>query len=370
MDDDCKRLQAQVPADTLAIEITLKPAPAPAMSVYDSCRGNRERRMRYRHLALGTAAVIAATAMAASAQVAPPASPATAQEARRAAAAGMPDSSGTGPYPAVKEMVASLPDHVVYRPADLAALGSRKLGILIWGNGGCSADGASARHHLAEIASHGYVAIAPGTIRSGPGAPAPTTAARAPNPAGQLPPVATTSADLIAAIDWAYAENKRAGSPFFGKLDTAKLAVAGHSCGGLQALEVAPDPRIRAVIINNSGVFADGSNPIPGITVNKAMLKRLHTPVLYILGGPTDIAYPNGMDDFRQIDTVPVMVANLDVGHGGTFGKPNGGAVASVAVDWLDWQLSGDKRAAARFTGKDCGLCTDPAWKIERKRID
>lgn len=333
--------------------------------------------MRYRHFARGTAAtLIAATAIAASAQVAPPANPAATAEAQalaqaqRAAAAAMPDSTGTGPYPAVKEMVASLPDHVVYRPANLAALGSHKLGILVWGNGGCSADGASARHHLAEIASHGYIAIAPGTIRSGPGAPPPTTAPRAPGPAGQLPPVATISATLTAGIDWAVAENKRADSPFFGKLDTAKVAVAGHSCGGLQALEVAPDPRIRAVIINNSGVFADGSNPIPGITVTKAMLKRLHTPVLYILGGPTDIAYPNGMDDFKRIDTVPAMVANLDVGHGGTFGKPNGGPVATVAVEWLDWQLSGDKRAGARFTGKDCGLCTDPAWKVERKGIE
>jgi len=328
--------------------------------------------MHFRHFAHGIAIATFLATTAASAQIAAPPPPVDVQnaQAQRAAAAAMPDSIGTGPYPAVKEMIASLPDHVLYHPADLVALGSRKLGVVVWGNGGCSADGASARHHLAEIASNRYVAIAPGTIRSGPGAPPSTTPARAPSPAGQLPPVATTSASLIAAIDWAYAENKRTGSPFFGRIDTAKIAVAGHSCGGLQALEVAPDPRVHAVIIHNSGVFADGSNPIPGITVTKAMLKRLHTPVLYILGGPTDIAYPNGMDDFKQIETVPVMVANLDVGHGGTFGKPNGGAVATVAVDWLDWQLSGDKRAAARFTGKTCGLCSDPAWKVERKRID
>src|SRR4051794_28734500 len=106
--------------------------------------------MRHRHFA-GTAAIlIAATAVAASAQVAPPAQPPTAADAQaqRAAAAAMPDSTGTGPYPSIKEMVASLPDHVVYHPANLAALGSHKLGILVWGNGGCSADGASARHHL------------------------------------------------------------------------------------------------------------------------------------------------------------------------------------------------------------------------------
>jgi hypothetical protein len=137
----------------------------------------------------------------------------------------------------------------------------------------------------------------------------------------------------------------------------------------LQALQAAADPRVHAVIINNSGVFADGSNPIRGMAVDKTLLKALHTPVLYILGGPRDIAYPNGMDDFARIDHVPVMVANLQVGHLGTFAQPNGGAVAQVSVHWLDWQLAGDKAAAHWFVGPDCRLCTDPAWTIDRKNI-
>ena len=29
----------------------------------------------------------------------------------------------------------------------------------------------------------------------------------------------------------------------------------------------------------------------------------------------------------------------------------------------------GDKQAARRFTGKDCGLCTDPQWTFDKKRI-
>src|SRR5271168_273814 len=81
-----------------------------------------------------------------------------------------PDTVGTGRYPALKEMVGSLPNHVIYRPADLSQLGREKLGVLGWGNGGCAADGAGGRFHLAEIASHGYLAIASGTIQSGPGA--------------------------------------------------------------------------------------------------------------------------------------------------------------------------------------------------------
>jgi dienelactone hydrolase len=289
----------------------------------------------------------------------------------------MPDTAGTGRYPALKEMDASLPNHVVYRPKDLSQLGKQKLGVLAWGNGGCSADGAGARLHLAEIASHGYLVIASGTILSGPGAP-PRAPGSMPGPppapvAGappSIPPPATKTSSLREAIDWALAENIRAGSPYFGRIDPRWIAVSGWSCGGLQALEIAADPRVRTVIIHNSGIFSPGANPIPGMSFSKTMLQKLHTPIIYILGGPTDIAYANGMDDFKQINGIPVVVANLDVGHAGTFLQPNGGRATSVAVSWLDWQLKGDIQAAKRFTGPDCGLCQDPDWKVERKNMD
>jgi dienelactone hydrolase len=287
-----------------------------------------------------------------------------------------PDTVGTGKYPALKEMVDSLPNHVIYRPADLSKLGKEKLGVLAWGNGGCAADGAGGRFHLAEIASHGYLAIASGTIQSGPGAPPPQAGDRpraAPEigPNGMplhIPPPATKSELLTQAIDWALAENKREGSPYFGRINPQWIAVSGWSCGGLQALEVAADPRVRTVVIHSSGIFSD-ANPIPGITITKAALQKLHSPIIYILGGPSDIAYSNGMDDFKRISSVPVFVANLNVGHGGTFMDANGGREASVAVSWLDWQLKGDARAAERFVGAGCGLCKDPDWNVESKNL-
>ncbi|MDE2403565.1 MAG: hypothetical protein KGM17_02475 [Sphingomonadales bacterium] len=283
----------------------------------------------------------------------------------------MPNGPGTGPYPAIMETDPGLPDHVVYRPSRIAALGQRKLGVLVWGNGGCREDGASARLHLLEIASHGYVAIAPGRVLSGPTATE-RRVERQPGADGRLPPVATTAEDVRAGLTWALRENRRKGSRYFGRVDPALTAVAGHSCGGLQALQVAGDKRIHAVLIHNSGVFADGSNPIQGLTVDKSLLKTLHTPVVYFLGGPTDVAFPNGSDDFRRIDHVPAVLVNLPVGHGGTFFRANGGAVAAAAVDWLDWQLRGDKVAGRTFTGANCRLCggAGTGWTIERKRID
>lgn len=279
-----------------------------------------------------------------------------------------PDTPGTGPFPAIKEMDPGLPDHVVYRPADLTKLGGRKLGVFVWGNGGCAADGASARFHLLEIASHGYLVIAPGKDMTGvPRAPR----TPGPNPveagAPLLPPVATTARDVSAGLDWALGENKRTDSRYKGLLDPKQVAVGGHSCGGLQALQVASDPRIRTVMIHNSGVFTDGTNPIQGMQVDKSLLKTIHTSIIYFVGGKSDVAYPNGKDDYARIGHVPAVLIDSDVGHGGTFREANGGRVAQISVDWLDWQLRRDKQAAKTFTGADCRLCTDSKWKIERK---
>lgn len=272
-----------------------------------------------------------------------------------------PDTPGSGAYPAMKEEVASLPDHVVYRPANLAGLGSLKMGVLAWGNGGCSDDAASARNHLLELASHGYLVIASGRIYSGPGAhPAPAE----PKPFPRTPTVALTEA-----IDWALAENARQGSPYFGRIDPEAIAVAGFSCGGLQAALVANDPRVATLIMQNTGTYDGERATMPGLKVPKSTVKTFHTPVLYILGGPTDVAYENGMEDFRLIDHVPVAVANLPVGHGGTYSEPNGGAAAQVALAWLNWHLRGDAQAAAQFVGEDCGLCRDDRWTLEKKNL-
>jgi dienelactone hydrolase len=280
----------------------------------------------------------------------------------------VPDTKGSGPFAALKEEVSSLPNHVVYRPADLSKLGVKKLGVLAWGNGACSDDGASSRMHLLEIASHGYLAIASGTIKSGPGVE--PTPPRPPRADGQLHPPATSAQQLIEAIDWALAENKRKDSPFFGRIDPSAVAIAGFSCGGLQALNVAGDKRLRTVIIQNSGIFSpEHAARLPSMDIGKDSLKKLHTPVLYILGGPKDIAYSNGMDDYAQIAHVPVAVANLDVGHGGTYMDENGGRAAKVAVAWLEWQMRGDEQAKQWFVGPNCRLCKDPEWTFEQKNL-
>ena len=158
-----------------------------------------------------------------------------------------PDTPGTGPYPAMKEEIPALPRHVVYRPANVPAMGAQKLGVVAWGNGGCSDDAASTRFHLLELASHGYLVIASGRILSGPGASPPASQ--------QKPFPRTDVSDLTKAIDWALAENTRQGSPYFGRIDPKQVAVSGFSCGGLQAALVANDPRVKTLIMQNTGTY-------------------------------------------------------------------------------------------------------------------
>lgn len=317
-----------------------------------------------------TGTILLALTIAAAAAQQPPANDANdrAQAEMRNRQNSMPDTPGTGRFPATKEEVATLPDHVIYRPANLTGMGSTRLGLYIFGNGGCSDDGASARLHLLEIASHGYLAIAPGRILSGPGA-------KLPSPGAAEPPAPALSArtrykDLMWAIDWAIAQNANPHSPYHNRIDVNALAVSGYSCGGVQALRVGADPRVKTVIGMNTGLFS-APTPLPEMEVPKSALSALHTPVFYLLGGETDIAYPNGSDDVKRIDHVPVFFGNLQgVGHGGTYWEPNGGKAATAVVAWLDWQLRGDKKAARTFVGADCALCTDKAWKVEKKKLD
>jgi pimeloyl-ACP methyl ester carboxylesterase len=56
--------------------------------------------------------------------------------------------------------------------------------------------------------------------------------------------------------------NVEAGSPFVGKLDISRIALAGHSLGGLTTmLGVQQEPRFRAGIILDSGVPSGWVNP-------------------------------------------------------------------------------------------------------------
>ncbi len=268
---------------------------------------------------------------------------------------------GSGPYAAVMTADPSLPNHTVYRPVDLDEV--ERLPVVLWGNGGCANSSLGYQPFLREVASHGFLVIAIGPYRE-----TPEPRERRDEPPGTWPPLATFSKDLIAGLEWALEQNGRVGSDYYGRVDTGNVATIGHSCGGVQAIEAGQDDRVATVVLLNSGLM-DADDPfMQRFDVDRSVFDEWRKPIAYFIGGEEDIAYVNALGDWDLIQA-PAVLANLPVGHGATFGEPNGGAFAIGPLSWLKWQLQGDRDAARMFQG-DCGLCQIEGWTVETKGLD
>ena len=321
------------------------------------------------------------------------------------------EEGGTGPYKSVMMEEASLSTHTVFRPQDLSKFGNGNLlPVLVWGNGGCANSPSGHVNFLNEVASQGFLIVAigpsnyqqlegprPGQTGAMPGGRPQMPAGQRPQmPAGQRPQGAPQGGQgaprpqmgggmpggmpqmggagmsmgdpegLKQALEWAIAQNADKNSPYYGKLDVDNIAAAGMSCGGLQALHMSDDARIKTILVMNSGYFG-GDESEDKASLNKMKQKS----VIWILGGSTDIAWENGNDDFKRMSgTMPAFLCSLDgIGHGGTYMQPHGGDYAKVATAWLKWWLKGDTEAAKMFTGAAPGVGNMPGWMYLRKNI-
>ena len=290
----------------------------------------------------------------------------------------------TGPNQVVIEHDQGLATHTIYRPANLTAA---KYPLLVWGEGGCAKNGLTFPEYLSEIASYGFVIVAdgppvqgargpggggPGGAKGGPGgAPGAAKGKGGPGAAAKGkggPPAGLGNmldgSALIAAMNWMDKEVKDPKSRFYKKVDTGHVAAMGMSCGGLMSYGASGDPRIATVGIWNSGMFDPKDQKI---------IDGIHSSVIIITGGDSDIAHDNGKKDFEVMPArVPIFYGVYpSVGHGGTYSQDNGGPFGQVAVAWLKWQLQGDTSAKGKgyFIGKNCGLCTDSNWQIQSRSL-
>ncbi len=261
-----------------------------------------------------------------------------------------------GPHAVVTESPSDSPGLLVYRPRDLGAFsGGNALPIVVWGNGACLADGTEFAGFLSTIASYGFLVV--GT-----------------SPVVGKPEARITSVNLIQALDWAVAQNKRNGSGLAGRINTGAVAVMGMSCGGNLALEAARDPRVKTLGMWNSGVWISGEMRTGDGTLLVATTKKdlalLHSPTLYINGDKIDPAMVNAADDVARLDHVPVFFGSRHgSGHSGTYKHANGGEFANIAVAWLRWQLKGDRQSSEMFSGPNCSLCRNPDWSVQKKGL-
>ena len=264
--------------------------------------------------------------------------------------------------------------YTVFYPEDLSAFPKKdKLPVLVMSGPGCVKSAAPFRPFFEEVASHGYLMIACGPLTRGP-RPGAAPQGAAPPEGAPVMMSQNTKEDMLAAIDWAFAENERPDSPFFGKVDTKHVSVMGQSCGGILCLDIMEDPRITLLTMFNTGLFAapaGGGGFSMGSVQSEPkdqVFARLHVPIAYFVGG-TDMARPNATDDFPYIKNVPAFLAVREIegdAHGGTFREEKGGAVGEAAVAWLDWNLKGRKAAEKKFLGPDNIFDSDPLW-IEYK---
>jgi hypothetical protein len=206
--------------------------------------------------------------------------------------------------------------YTVYRPA---VWPERKVPIITWGNGTC-AQPEGYGSLLRFIASHGFIVVAANSRWVGSGAA------------------------QKKGIDFMIKANADPMSPYFGKIDTMKVAAAGHSQGGMGTIAAASDARISNVIIYNGGNSA--SKPFFAISGDRDLFASSSAD----LKGPVDAA-PKGA--WMWFHMIPGM--GTSDGHLTLMQQPERLAEASVA--WFKVLFFDDPDAKAYFVGASCKLC-------------
>jgi predicted dienelactone hydrolase len=238
----------------------------------------------------------------------------------------------------------------VTRPADLAAPG-RLLPVIVWANGGCLRSDFTWSPLFQRWAKAGFVVLS-------------LTAEGGEDDILSMLSM-TSKTEHAALIDWVIAQN--ASGPYAGKLDLERVVVAGNSCGGVTALEVAgEDDRLAAVFVL-SGSSAIGS-------VNTEVMKNIKVPVGYVVGGEEDIAGANAEGDYAALsDGIPAMIAHRFEGDHQTVSTdamilPHD---AEIALNFMDLALYGTKEAHTALTSPNvCDSCTPGHWKLESKNLE
>ena len=236
----------------------------------------------------------------------------------------------------------------VFRPADPQAVG-HPLPVLAFGNGACAHTSISEVTPLLKlIAAKGIVVVDTGSVDGSDNGV----------PSGQ--PIPSLLTDAIA---WAGHEQDRAGSPLSQELDLTKVATAGHSCGGLEALVAAQDDRVSGAVSLDSGFFEDGSFGYP-----RSELNKLHTPVMFMDGGSSDIAYTNSGANYDLVTVPAVRATHPYAGHVGFITGSQMADGVTTVVSFLDMVLNGNQEARAYILGPS-GLASHAPWTAADKNF-
>lgn len=136
------------------------------------------------------------------------------------------------------------------------------------------------------------------------------------------------------------------------------IGATGHSQGAMATSQAAGDSHITTCV------------PIEGAMVQK----NLHGPAMLFCGGQDTIVGCSGAQSaLNAITTLPAMYAEYLSADHGSWMSYRGDKLSDVDtanVAWMRVHLMGDTELRPWFYGESCKLCTDVAWKIDRKNMD
>lgn len=133
----------------------------------------------------------------------------------------------------------------------------------------------------------------------------------------------------------------------FGRIDEARIGVAGHSLGGFQTTKESGNYSV-AIAIEGAGtpesdeaaptlfMTSEGDEVVPSSIVREAFERAINQAW------------------FTEHATADHNDPRTD---GGVFREP--------FIAFLRWQLHDDPAGAAWFEGEGCRLCTDPVWSFD-----
>jgi hypothetical protein len=242
------------------------------------------------------------------------------------------------PGPFTTTSAAEGPACTIFRPEPLGEAG-RKHPIIIWGNG----TGANPQVYagvLTHWASHGFIVAAANTSNAGSGT------------------------EMLACLDYVLQQDGVSGSAYSGNVAGDRVGASGHSQGGGGTLMVGRDQRITATAPLQPFIqFGFGG-------VDAASAAQQKGPMFLMSGSNDTIAAP-AANQQPVFDTtnVPTFWGTLQGADHiasaiGTISDYRGPATA-----WFRLHLMADESARSLFYGTSCGLCSNPAWVVQRKGI-
>lgn len=248
--------------------------------------------------------------------------------------------SADGPWAVTTDAasVPGTPGATLHYPTDLGSNGQDHA-IVTWANGSGGACGNTADTQE-RFASWGFVVVCPTT--------------------GEIVPD-----HVLAAADWAIAQNSDSSSVFYQNLDTGNVAAVGHSRGaGTSLAAAARDVDLFTAVI--AANFTDRWTH--GDTEGVDALSQLQNTSIFFPAGTSDFLVSEGEQAFFFDEAAGPAARAAVSGVGHNYIQEDGNAMQPYLTAWLKYTLEDDQFARNAFAGSDPEINTDPDWDWQEQK--